>query len=95
MGPHYSFERERKIRRRLFASSIKREIVHFQAVVVQRRQRNVQDKCDARANLLINCFLNKLIAFFDFSLPSRSSLIKFPVFSGKRVSGQPELPWAS
>ena len=37
-----SFERERKIRFRLFTSSIQREIRHFQAVVVQWRQRNLQ-----------------------------------------------------
>ena len=37
-----SLERERKIRCRLFKSSIKREIRHFHVVVLWRRQRNVQ-----------------------------------------------------
>ena len=41
-GPHWSLERERKIRRRLFMSSTKREIMHFHVVVVRRRQWNVQ-----------------------------------------------------
>ena len=43
-------------------SSTKREIRTFQVVVVQRRQRNVQKKRDARAKLLF-C-LSKPIAFF-------------------------------
>ena len=34
-GLHSSLERERKIRRRLFTSSISREITHFHVVVVQ------------------------------------------------------------
>ena len=51
-GPHTSLERERKIRRRLFTSSMKRKIRHFHVVVVQSRQRNVQKKRDARAKLL-------------------------------------------
>ena len=41
-GPHSSLERERKFLRRLFTSSIKREIRHFHVVVVQQRRRNVQ-----------------------------------------------------
>ena len=40
--PYSSSERERKFRRRLFTSSIKREIRNFHVVVVQWRQRNVQ-----------------------------------------------------
>ena len=50
--PHWISKRERKIRRGLFVSSVKREIMHFHVIVVQRQQRNVQEKCDARANLL-------------------------------------------
>ena len=34
-GPYSTLESERKIRIRLFTSSIKREIRHFHAVVVQ------------------------------------------------------------
>ena len=41
-GPHLSLERERKFLRRLFTSSIKREIRHFHVVVMQQRRRNVQ-----------------------------------------------------
>ena len=36
----------------VFPSATKREIRHFHVVVVQRRQRNVQKKRDARAKLL-------------------------------------------
>ena len=60
-GPHSSLEGQRKIRRRLFASSIKRAVRHFDVVVVQWRQRNVQKKRDARANLLF--FLINLLLF--------------------------------
>ena len=41
-GLHSSLERERKIRRRLFASSIKHEIRHFHVEFVQWRPRIVQ-----------------------------------------------------
>ena len=47
-----SFERERNFSCRLFTSSIIREIRHFPVVVVQWRQRNVQKKRDAPAELL-------------------------------------------
>ena len=63
--PYPSSEREIKFRRCLFTSSIKREIRHVHVVVVQKRERNVQKKCDARAKLLF-CLLNLL-----FFLPSR------------------------
>ena len=46
----------------MFPSSTKREMRHFHVVVVQRRQRNVQKKRDARAKLLF-C-QSKPIAFF-------------------------------
>ena len=59
--PHSSLERERKILLRLFTSSIKREIWHFQVVVVQVPQRNVQHlKREARAKLLF-CLINLLL----------------------------------
>ena len=41
-GPYSSSEREIKLRRCLFTSSIKREIRHFHVVVVQKRERNEQ-----------------------------------------------------
>ena len=58
--PHSSLEIERKILRRLFTSSIKREIRHFQVVVVQVPQRNVLNlKREASAKLLF-CLINLL-----------------------------------
>ena len=50
--PHPSLERERKIRRRVFTSSIKRPIRKFHVLVVQWRQRNVPKQCNAREELL-------------------------------------------
>ena len=55
-------------------SSINHEIRHFHVEVVQGRQRNVQVRCDARAELLFYCFLT-------FSLPSPSSMLKLPFSS--------------
>ena len=57
--------------------STKREIRHFHVVVVQRRQRNVQKSV---MHVQSYCFANrsKPIAFFPFSLPSPSSLLKLP-----------------
>ena len=65
----------------MFPSSTRREIRHFHVVVVQRRQRNVQKKRDARAKLLFS--LSKPIACSPFSLPSPSSLLKLPISSVK------------
>ena len=64
---HSSLERERKFRRHLFTSSIKRDT----------RQRNVQKsviKCK------LDVLLDKPIDFLTFSLPlpSPSSLLKLP-----------------
>ena len=58
----------------MYTPSTKREIRHFNVVVVKQRQRNVQKKRDARAKLLF-CQSNP-IAFLPFSLPSPSSLLK-------------------
>ena len=60
LGTALNFRKRKKIRRRLFASSIKREIMHFLVVIVQRQQRNVQEKYDARANLLF-CLISLLL----------------------------------
>ena len=60
----------------VFTPSTKRETRHFHVVVVQRRQRNVKNKCDARAKLLF-C-QSEPIAFLPFSLTSPSSLPKLP-----------------
>ena len=61
----------------LFPSSTKREIRQFHAVVVHRRQRNVQKKPFARAESFCFACLN-LFAFLPFSLSS-SSLRKLPI----------------
>ena len=63
--------RERKIRRGLFASSIKRESRHFHAVVVQPMAKKCTKKRDSRAKLLF-CLINLLL------FPSPSSLLKLP-----------------
>ena len=62
-GLHSSLERERKIRRRLFTSSIKREIRHFHVEFVQWWPRIVQ-----KSVLHVqSCFLlNQPIAFLPF-----------------------------
>ena len=69
-GPYSSSEREIKFRRCLFTSSIKREIRHFHIVVVQKRERNIQKKCDARAKLLF-CFSNLLFLWRSRCRPRR------------------------
>ena len=82
-GPYPSSEREIKFRRCLFTSSIKHEIRHFYVVVVQKRERNVQKKCDARAKLLFSyktyCFF-----FLTFSSPSASLDLKVPYILRRR-----------
>ena len=47
MGPYPSTEREIKFCRCLFTSSIKREIMHFHVVVVQKSVMHVQSCCFA------------------------------------------------
>ena len=59
-------------------SSLTRQIRHFHVVVVQWRQRNVQKKRDARAELLF-CS-SKPIAFLTFSFLSPLSFVKLPTF---------------
>ena len=51
-GLYQSLGKEKKSCCRVFPSSIKGEFRHFHVVVVQRRQRNVQKKRDARTKLL-------------------------------------------
>ena len=58
--------------------------MHFQVVVVQRRQRNVQEKCDCTCKFVV--LPNKPIAFLTFLLPSPSSLLKLPVDYHRRSS---------
>ena len=59
----------------LLPSSTKREIRQFHVVVVQRLQRNVQKKRDARAKLLFACLNLSL----KFSMPPSSSLRKLAI----------------
>ena len=70
--------REKNIRRRLFTSSIKREISHFQVVVrtvgAQKCTKSVMHCC---ANLKLSCFFFFFFFFFlTFSLPWPLSLLK-------------------
>ena len=68
-GLYQSLGKEKKSCCREFPSSINGEFRHFHVVVVQRRQRNVQKKRDARTKLL-----------FRHSKPVAvpSSLVKLP-----------------
>ena len=63
------FAKRSKFRHFLFTSSIKHEIRYFQVVILQKQQRNVQKKCDARAKLLF-C-LSNLLHFLTFSCRRR------------------------
>ena len=67
LGPHSSFERERKIRCHLFTSSIKCEIRDFHAVVVQWRKEMYKKVC---CTCKVVVLLIKPIACLTFSLLS-------------------------
>ena len=54
------FEFRKRTLRRLFTSTIKREIRHFPVVVVQLRRRNVQKKRDTPAEFFF-CLFNQLL----------------------------------
>ena len=82
LGTTLSSERERKIIRRLFAPSIKREIRHFPVAVMQWGQKNVQKKRGARSKLLF--WWSYPIAFLPLLLPS-SSLLRLPCFWGREL----------
>ena len=83
-APHSSLGRERKIRRRLFTSSIKRGIRHFQIVDVRWGQRYVQKGwCTCKVFVL----LIKPITFSPFTLPSSLSLLKLPKNKATVVDG--------
>ena len=74
----YQSSGKEKENRLVFTSSTKREIRHLHAVVVQRRQRNLQKRV-MQVHKQSCCFANlKLLLFLPFSLPSPSSLLKFP-----------------
>ena len=51
-GLHQSSGKEKESCCLVFPTSTKREIKHFHVVVVQRRQRNEQEKRDARAKVV-------------------------------------------
>ena len=76
--PLPSLEKERKIRRREFVSSIKRSIRKFHVLVMQCRQRNVPKRV---MHVRVVVLVIKPIAFLTFSLPSPSSLLKLPFVS--------------
>ena len=71
----------------VFTSSTKREIRHFHVVVVQRRQRNVFKRRDARAKLLF-CQYKGL---FTWSGGTRSSGVGFFCFHTLRDTKQKKL----
>ena len=74
----------------MFISSLKREIRHLHVVVVQKRERNVEKKRDARAKLM--SLLIKPIDFFTLSLPSESLVLKV---HNRDILGDPgALSWA-
>ena len=60
-----NLKREMKIRRRLFTSSMKSELIRlFHVLFVQWRQRNVPNKSATRLKLLVlDCFLDLFAAF--------------------------------
>ena len=68
----------------VFTSSIKRETRRFHVVVVQQRQRNVQNSV---IHVQSCCFANlKPNAFLSFALPSPSSLVKLPNVANSMTS---------
>ena len=69
--PYPSSESERKFGHRSFTSSTKREIRYFHAVVLQWRQRNVQDRVINASEESLLCLFNPL-PFWTFTLPSPS-----------------------
>ena len=71
--PYSSSEKERKFSRRLFTSSLKREIRRFPVVAVQWRQRNVPN-CVMHGQSC--CFAHSTFAFLTFSLSSLSWHLK-------------------
>ena len=72
-GPHSGLKRERKIRRRLFTSFIKRNITHFHVVVVQWRQRNEQKEwCTCT---VFFCYKNSLLFWLSPHLTSATCRI--------------------
>ena len=74
---HIQAQIEKKIRRCLFTSSIKREMRHFHVVVVQKLERNVQKVwCTCEVVVL----LIKPIVFLTFLLSSASLDLKVPNF---------------
>ena len=71
-GPYSSSERERKFRRCLFTSTIKREIRHFHVVVVQKRERNVKKVwCTCEVVVLL---INPIVFFWRSRCCPRPSL---------------------
>ena len=69
-------KRKKKFSCRLFGSSLKREIRNFPVVVVQWRQRNVQKKRDACAELLFCLFNLLLFVVLVVDCSSRRGVLK-------------------
>ena len=78
-GPHSSLERGKKIRRRLFTSSIKLAFRHFHVEVTTKKGTK---KRHARE-------LNKPIAFFDDLAAVAVFVAKAPQLNGKDLEEKP------
>ena len=88
---YQSSGKEKETRCLVFPSSTKREMRHFQVVVVQRRLRNVQKSMmHVQSCYFVN--LNPLL-FLPFSLPSLSSLPKLSDVDDGLAS--PPMTWSS
>ena len=78
--PHPSLEREGKILRRVFTSSIKRAIRQFHVLVVQWRQRNALKSV---MHVQSCSFDYKTYCFFDFHLCRRRRVAKTPYWANR------------
>ena len=80
LEPCSSSKGKRKFCHGLLTSSMKCEMWHFQVIVMQWQQRNVQKACCMCKVHMLSCLLDPILFFWwTFLLPS--SLILFPLFS--------------
>ena len=80
--PHPSLERERKILRCVFTSSVKRAIRKFNVLVVQWRQRNVPKRV---MHVQSCCLGHKTYCFFDVFVAIAVALLKLPTIPKKNT----------
>ena len=80
LEPCSSSKGKRKFCHGFLTSSMKCEMWHFQVIVMQLQQRNVQKVCCMCKVHVLSCLLDPILFFWwTFLLPS--SLILFPLFS--------------